>query len=270
MLINGDQQSQIDATDRGFQYGDGLFETIAVVNQQPLFWIEHIERLVDGCKRLQIPPPELKQLQHQVDALCAGVDKGVLKIIVTRGSGGRGYRPLRSTRSTLVVNSCPWPDYPCEHARQGISVRYCETVLGCSPQLAGIKHLNRLEQVMARLEWDDESIAEGLMLNSEGEVIEGTQSNLFVVKDGVLLTPQLDRCGVAGVMRRVIMRLASEQGIECREEVVTKEFIESADELFVCNSVIGIWPVKAVEENSYDVGPVTRSLGEKLTTITGC
>ena len=269
MLINGEERSQIDAMDRGLQYGDGLFETIAVVDQQPLFWIEHIERLLEGCKRLRIPPPDLEQLQHQADTICSGVDKGVLKIVVTRGNGGRGYRPLNHPHPTLLLNIHPWPDYPEDNVSEGVAARYCQTTLACNPLLAGIKHLNRLEQILARMEWDDDSIAEGLMLNSSGNVIEGTYTNLFLVKDGTLLTPPLQQCGVAGVMRKIILRLATDKGIESSETSISREMVEEADELFICNSVIGIWPLNAVEQHTYKVGPVTRELSEKLSSITG-
>jgi 4-amino-4-deoxychorismate lyase len=267
MLNNGEVSNCIDASDRGLHYGDGLFETIAVVNQQPLFWIEHLERLIDGCKRLAIPQPDLEQLQHQAVQLCTDLSRGVLKIIVTRGSGGRGYRPLNSPRPTVLLNVYPWPDYPEEYRQQGIAVRYCSTPLACNPKLAGIKHLNRLEQVLARSEWDDDQIAEGLMLNLKGDVIEGTQSNLFLVEQGQLITPEVDQCGVAGVMRKVILRLADDMAIDAVESTLNRERVEQADELFVCNSVIGIWPVRRIEQHEHAVGPVTRSLSAKLSQI---
>lgn len=269
MLVNGKETRQIDATDRGLHYGDGLFETIAVINGQPLFWREHIERLYRGCERLSIPAPEAALLLKEALQLCTGSTRAVLKVIVTRGSGGRGYRPPPLPQPNRIIAIYPWPDYPQELWEAGIVLRYCSTPLACNPVLAGIKHLNRLEQVVARTEWDDEAISEGLMMNHRGEVIEGTQSNLFMVKDGRLYTPDLEQCGVAGIMRRVILKQAGELGIDIRITSLNREALAQADEIFVCNSIIGIWPVRQLEQISYNPGPLTARLSRQVNEIMG-
>ena len=162
MLINGERKKHIEVTDRGFQYGDGLFETIEVCNGQTVFLDRHLDRLKAGCDRLHIPFPNREVLCFEAATLVqqsisqqSGYqysNKAVLKLIVTRGSGGRGYCPPDLIQPTRVLSLHPFPDYPSTYQEQGIISRFCDTRLGLNPALAGIKHLNRLEQIMARSE----------------------------------------------------------------------------------------------------------------------
>jgi len=264
ILVNGKQGMTVDLLDRGFQYGDGLFETIAVVDGQPARWERHMARLERGCERLAIPFPDPVLLRREAEQLSRGSERAVLKLIITRGSGGRGYRPPEQAKPTRVFARHAWPDFPPHFSGQGIELRICETPLGSNPRLAGIKHLNRLEQVLARSEWDDPEIPEGLMLATDGAVIEGTQSNLFMVREGRLRTPDLSHCGVAGIMRGVVIEQARALGIETVVGRVTLDDLGSADELFICNSLITIWPVQRLAEHRYSVGPITRSLQQKI------
>ena len=265
ILINGAADDRLDALDRGLQYGDGLFETLRIHAGLPLLWEAHLARLTQGCERLGIPTPEAERLREEAERLCAGVADGVLKIIVTRGSGGRGYRPPGRPRPTRLLAVYPYPDYPADNRSRGVEVRLCETRLGLNPALAGLKHLNRLEQVLGRAEWNDTTIAEGLMRDIEGNIIEGTMSNVFVVQAGRLRTPGLSRCGVAGVMRARVLAEAATLGIpseECRLGVAD---LETADELFLTNSVIGIWPVRRFAGRDFAApGPLTTRLAERL------
>lgn len=264
ILLNGKPQEVIPATDRGLHYGDGLFETIAICNGKPQFWHAHMERLRDGCARLAIPMPEVGCLEEETARLSAGIERAVIKIIITRGSGGRGYRSPESPEPQRLVMRYPWPEY--EIPREGIALRVCETPLACNPRLAGIKHLNRLEQVLARNEWRDEAVLEGLMLDLDGHVIEGTMSNLFAVRDGVLITPDLTRCGVAGVMRRQVLSIAQKLGVVCEMLNLRADELTAMDELFVTNSIIGIWPVARLGEARYGDAPITRQLMSALNT----
>ena len=259
-LINGERRHCIDASDRGFQYGDGLFETIEVCQGKPLFWQKHIDRLLKGCQTLSIPSPDISLLQAEANEIIDGAESAVLKLIITRGSGGRGYRQPDSIVPTRVLSLHPFPQYPeCFHV-DGIVARFCEQQLAINPSLAGIKHLNRLEQVLARSEWQDDSIQEGLMQDYQGHVIEGTMSNLFFVKGGVLYTPLVKNCGIAGIVRQMLAELAVVQGIEFVEMQADKQNLLNADEVFVTNSVIGIWPVKKLDQQHFGVGRVTRTL----------
>lgn len=265
ILVNGRPQAWIDPRDRGLQYGDGLFETIAVHDRRLALWDFHLCRLMQGCERLGIRAPDADTLAREVRSVGPEHGRAVVKVIVTRGVGGRGYRPsLDPVPATRVVSAHPWPDYPADNAEHGVRVRLCRTRLGWNAALAGLKHLNRLEQVMARREWHDPDIAEGLMLDQAEHVVEGTMSNLFLVRDGRLITPTLERCGVAGVRRRAVLACAAALGLAVAEQAVALADLTAADELFLTNSIIGLWPVRHLDGRSYPVGPLTRALAAEL------
>lgn len=261
-LVNGLAVDCLSTQDRGLLYGDGLFETIAVQNGTPRHWTRHLDRLQDGCARLGIAPPDAAVLESEAASLCRGAVRAVLKLIVTRGRGGRGYRPDPEAPATRIVQLHPYPSWPAENARDGVRVRICRLRLGCNPLLAGIKHLNRLEQVLARAEWDDPTISEGLMLDASGHLIEGTMSNVFLVRDGVLQAPDLVRCGVAGITRALTLQLARQASIATAVRDITVDELdgEGTEEIFLCNSLIGIWPVIRVADRPYPVGNMTRFL----------
>jgi 4-amino-4-deoxychorismate lyase len=259
-LINGVPAERIGITDRGLHYGDGLFETMRVHDGRIPLWTHHWQRLSRDCRRLGIEDIDAAALHDEVRRVSTGIERGVVKIIVTRGSGGRGYRPPPvQDQTTRMVVPYDWPDYPAAHWHEGVTVRLCRTRLGRNPALAGMKHLNRLEQVLARREWDDPAVAEGLMQDDRDRVICGTMTNLFIVKGGRLLTPPVRECGVAGVMRGLLLETAG--GAEC---TVSLEDLKAADEVLLCNAVIGLWPVRRIEERVYPVGAVSRSLMARL------
>jgi 4-amino-4-deoxychorismate lyase len=265
ILLNGAEIDHITVSDRGFQYGDGLFETIAVIEGRPLFLEHHLQRLTEGCSKLNIPKPDLKLLADESYFVCKQAKQAVLKIILTRGSGGRGYRQPEVIQPTRVISLYPFPEYSNAYAELGINMRFCDTRLGLNPALAGIKHLNRLEQVMARAEWDDPAIQEGIMLDINNHVIEGTMTNLFYATGNELFTASLHAAGVAGVTRAIIKNLLKEHGISLIEHDYDKEILLTANELFVCNSIIGIWPVKQIEGLQFAVGSLTKQIQAWLT-----
>jgi len=270
IFINGESKEHIEISDRGFQYGDGLFETIEVRDGLAVFLRQHLERLNSGCQRLYIPFPGAELLSFEARTLCRQQDstRVVLKIIVTRGSGGRGYRQPDVIQPTRVLSLHPYPDYPEVYTEQGVVARFCTTRLGLNPALAGIKHLNRLEQVMARSEWNDPDVQEGLMLDASDHVIEGTMTNLFYIKDNSLYTAALIHSGVAGIMRRIIMTISASHGLSVVEHEFTKDELLSADEVFVCNSIIGIWPIRQIGAVCFLVGPITQSIQSWLNRFT--
>lgn len=259
-LVNGALPDCIASTDRGLLYGDGVFETMVVQNGSCRYWLRHLARLQAGCERLGIPAVDAELLAVEARRLVASTTQGVLKIIVTRGSGGRGYRVPELPVPTRILQLHPWPDLAPSCAGSGVVARLCSTWLGHNPALAGIKHLNRLEQVLARQEWDDPGIMEGLLMDADGCLVEGTMSNLFMVRNGVLHTPDLRSCGVAGIMRTVVLELADQQALEARVCKFRPADLVQADEIFLTNSLIGIWPVTAVGEQRYRKGPVTQRL----------
>lgn len=255
ILINGIAETYIEISDRGLQYGDGLFETITIHNGKAVFLQYHLDRLTEGCQRLLIPAPNHELLKAEIQQLIQHAQQAVLKIIVTRGSGGRGYRQPDSIQATRILSLHPYPNYPDSYTQHGIVARLCTTRLGLNPLLAGMKHLNRLEQVLARAEWHDDNIQEGILLDINDNVIEGTMSNLFYSKNNQLYTSNLTQSGVAGIIRSMIMN---------HEPVIEHCFNQaelfSADELFVCNSVIGLWPVKQLADHTFSVGSKTKHL----------
>jgi 4-amino-4-deoxychorismate lyase len=262
-LVDGEISERISALDRGLQYGDGLFETMAVFQGTPRFWQAHVDRLTAGCEQLGLPMTPQAVLLREVQTVSAGQRRCVVKIIVTRGTSGRGYAITTPVRGNRVVCSWPWPQDPGDLVETGIRMRMCALRLGIQPVLAGLKHLNRLEQVMARAEWEDRSIHEGLLLDAEDYVVSAISSNLFLVSGGRLLTPRLDRCGVRGVMRRSILNAFRER---CEQRRITLDMLPEADEIFVCNAVRGIFPVTRIDHWEYDIGPVTREVQQWLET----
>ncbi|UCG71534.1 MAG: aminodeoxychorismate lyase [Chromatiales bacterium] len=259
-LVNGQRDGRLSPTDRGLAYGDGLFETIALRTGRLRFLDYHFERLVFGCERLGIPVPDTDQLTQELETAREDCTDGTAKIIITRGVGPRGYRPPPAALPTRVVGVTATDASVKSVWREGIRVRLCDTRLSENETFGGMKTLNRLEQVMARNEWRTPDIAEGLMMTDSGHVICGTASNLFLVRDDTLLTPSLERCGVRGVMRRVILEEAERLGIVVQRPVVTRAMLAAAEEVFVSNSLQGIGPVTAWNDERYGVGELTRAL----------
>jgi 4-amino-4-deoxychorismate lyase len=256
MLVNGHPQDSVSALDRGLSYGDGLFETVRLVNAHAPLWNRHMQRLSLGCERLQMPAPDPQQLWQEALQVSAGLPDAVLRITLTRGIGARGYAPPAVSEITRIVAAFPMPALPAAIYRDGIRMYRCVTTLAEQPLLAGIKHLNRLEQVLARAEWNDPLIAEGLVCDQHGHVISATAANLFAVVDGVTVTPSVDRCGVAGVARAAVLDAL---GVCQIRQLPLAECLR-ASELFLSSSVRGILPVQAVGDNVYAPGPVTRTM----------
>ncbi|MFC2973668.1 aminodeoxychorismate lyase [Azotobacter bryophylli] len=245
--------------DRGLAYGDGLFETVAVRQGRPLLLDRHMARLAEGCSRLSMPL-DGSLIRAELQAFALELGEGVAKLIVTRGDGLRGYAPPQPTLPRRILQGSPWPAYPPASAELGVELFPCRTRLAEQPLLAGLKHLNRLEQVLARAEWQGGEYAEGLMRDVSGRVIEGVFSNLFLVKSSQLLTADLSRCGVAGVMRAEILTLAAGNGLAVKVRDIAYDEFLGADEVFLCNSLYGIWPVRRFDGHDWPVGPLTRKL----------
>lgn len=243
MLINGRPADSVAASDRGLAYGDGVFETIAWLNGEPVLWQAHMRRLVKGCRRLGLPPPPVDRLLDEAHQTAHGAEAGVVKIVVTSGSAGRGYKRPSTVELRRFVGFSSFPEYPQHWWQNGARVRWCELRLAAQPALAGIKHLNRLEQVLARAEWTDPDIAEGLLCDADGHVIEGTMSNVFLQHGDELITPQLNRCGVAGVMAERVAEIAEGLGWRVRHTNLAPDQLRQGDGVFLTNSVIGVLPV---------------------------
>jgi 4-amino-4-deoxychorismate lyase len=258
-LVNG-QPTGVDPADRGLAYGDGLFETMGAADGR-IRWLDlHFDRLEDGCRRLAIPPPARSVLEEEIATSCPAQGRAIVKLIITRGSGPRGYAPPDRPTPTRVLAISAWPDYPEARYRDGISVHVCGLRLGENPALAGIKHLSRLEQVLAEIELKGHSVEQGLLLDTREHVVGGTNSNVFAVFGSELTTPSLTRCGVRGVMRRAVLEAAPGLGLPVTERDLRLDQALEADELFVTNSLFGIWPVSRVDSRHLRVGAITRRL----------
>ncbi len=244
--INGRPGTKIDARDRGLQYGDGVFETMRVSGGRIRLLDFHLDRLGNGCGRLQIAAPPRRMLRRELERIGAGRDEGALKLIVTRGSGRRGYRPTGDERCTRIVSLHRLPKALRSDALIPARVRLCTTRLSVSPHLAGLKTLNRLDSVLARSEWQDARIWEGLMRDADENIVCGTMSNLFLRRGSALMTPVLDRCGVAGVMRRWILETAGSVGLTPIERRIRWRDLAAAEEVFMSNALIGLRSVAAI------------------------
>jgi len=264
-LVNGKARDHISVKDRGLHYGDGLFETIAIYNNKPVLWDRHIARLTLGCDRLKIPRPDKSQLFEEASGLLHGIEKGVLKVIYTRGCGERGYQLPKTVEPMRVLQRRSWPEYSQQNKTDGVSIRLCATNLGHNITLAGLKHLNRLEQVMARTEWQDYSqVFEGIMLDLEQNVISGTMSNVFFVQNNTLITPDLTKCGIKGVIRDLVLETLDKLKITHSVRKVGIKELYCADEIFITNSLIGVWPVNQFNEFQYAVGPITKCISKNI------
>lgn len=264
LLVNGEATHAIDVADRGLHYGDGIFTTLPVRSGIPLFLEEHLERLSRDAAQMFLPSPDHGVLAREARQLAGYRPDAVLKILWTRGVGGRGYQCPQPESPTRVLALYPPPDYPESCYQEGVKVGLCTTRLGHNAALAGAKHLNRLEQVLARREWTGSDVREALMRDQDGFVVEGVMSNLFIVEGGTLRTPPLDRCGVRGVMRARVLRAAAELGLAVEQDRLGLERVLAADEVFVTNSLIGIWPVAELEGRGFRPGPLAKALRERL------
>lgn len=253
-FAGGRRMAGPESDDRGFTYGDGLFETMRAHAGGVPWWARHWARLARGANRLRMTLPDEAQVLEQAAALLGG-GAGVVRLQVTRGRGGRGYGLPASCVPTWTLSRHPVPESP----GNGITLRWCETRLALQPLLAGIKHCNRLEQVMARSEWSDPDIHEGLVCSTDGDVVGGTATNLFLLLGGQWLTPPVDRCGIAGVCREWVM-----DTLPIRERRISIDDVTAAQSIFVCNAVRGILPVARLGHRCWSLHPQVTELRARL------
>lgn len=266
-LVDGAPGDTVCVTDRGLNYGDGLFETIAVRRGRPRFLDAHLRRLATGLERLGIPSSSLDNLEVEVRQVSAGCEYGATKIIVTRGSGPRGYRPPHEPETRRLVGVVPSEPPPRHHYDPGIVVRLCATPVSSNRVTAGLKTLGRLEQVLARAEWSDPEIAEGLMLDEQERIISGTMTNLFFVREDRLCTPPVNAAGVAGIMRGIVLEQARAIGLDPDEAELRLDELPDTTAMFVTNSQVGIWPVRQLEGRAVTASVYTHQLMQRLVSI---
>ena len=261
---NGEAVRTASIDDRAFQYGDGLFETVAIRHGEPRLWAYHLERLAEGCERLGLGKPDTGQLRASLDDAVQRTTHDsvfcIAKIIVSAGVTQRGYGRQHASPATVwigVFHSAPVAE---KAYRDGVDTIMCTTRLAVGSPLAGVKTLNRLEQVLARSECLQTGAFEGITLDAEGRVICGTMSNVFIVRNETFLTPSVARCGVRGVMRRHVMEMLRASGNEVESADLDEYALHSADEVFLTNSQFGVLPVRSCDERQWPVGDATRRL----------
>lgn len=231
---------------RAIAYGDGLFESILVLDGNAPLWSFHRTRLQQSIQRLNISC-DVGELEKSFFALAVQNPNALIKIIVARCGGGRGYDSRQANGATFHLQSYSLPQYSQKRITDGVRLHVCQQRLSHNTALAGIKHLNRLDQVLAASERQCDWSDEGLMLDCYGSVIECVSSNVFIVRDDVLVTPSLRHCGVAGVMRAAIIeKLAQTISLSVTEMSIKLSDVLAADTVFICNSVFGILPVNSI------------------------
>ena len=261
-LLNGAPLAEALMLSRGLHYGDGVFRTLLKYDGQLIDYKLQFLKLSHDAKALGLESPAAEVLLEEAASVSAAAASGVIKILLLRGGAGRGYAPpVNQTAGTdRLLLGYPLPAYPAQHWQQGIDAFRCGLRLGRQPALAGIKHLNRLEQVLASRDWPAGAV-EGILCDERGAPVCGTRSNLFWVQGGRLHTPALDGCGVAGMMRDKVLASATALGLEVRVESRPWSKLLDADEAFVCNSLIGIWPLRSLEQRVWQApGPLSSRL----------
>jgi len=261
VLINGVKQSKISIFNRNIQFGDGLFETCVVENKKILFWVNHFARLNRGCEQLKISKVDESVWLSDVKkalSLCS-YDRCVVKLILSRGESLRGYGfkdDIKLVRAVIVS------ELQKATLNKSFCLEYCQSGYDSNPKLAGIKHCNRLEQVLARAGLKSD---EGIMLDENHNVISVTQGNIFAILGNKLITPKLDKCGVEGTRRSVILDLTKHLGIKVKVEVLSVEKLGQADEVFISNSIIGIQSISQIGDIGLGESPITKKIKDAFT-----
>lgn len=268
--VNGIPQTHVSLGDRSFQYGDGCFTTILTKKGELVYWPEHVERLEACLKTLLIPFPDWQDVFEWTSNAVLQDDYAGVKIHISRGTGGRGYSPSGIDGPMVTISNFAFPAHYTLWQKNGVSLGVCETRLGIQPLLAGHKHNNRLEQILAKAEIEGTEFADAVTLNVQNHVIETTMANLFWVKDNNAYTPDLSLSGVAGVMRRKVLEFLHANGIRVEVGSFALPDVLKADEVWMCNSLLGVAPVTSITASNqkieFPIGKVTKRLQGNLTT----
>jgi len=263
-IINGEFGDKISVYDRGLAYGDGFFETTAwryVKEKKECrveFWNRHLMRIKKTCRFLKIKISNFSQLEKDKEKILSkaydlGIMQGVLKIIVTRGEGGRGYKYEKNMKPNIIFIVSDMNGYPKSFYTKGIDIRFSKTPITSNSSLSGFKHLNRLDSVLSRSEWEVDDIFDSIFLDSNNNIIEGTMSNVFILNENILYTPLINLSGISGIMRDIVIDKCNDLFEEIRICEFSKEFFLKANSIFLTNSLIKILPVKKVESRKFKI-----------------
>lgn len=244
-LINGLEQDALPASDRAIQFGDGCFTTARILDGNVCLLEAHIRRLRHGCETLMIPFTHWDTLHQEMCRLSSGKQSGVLKVIITRGSGGRGYSAASCLSPTRILSVSACPAHYSRWRDEGVTLTLSPIRLGRNPMLAGIKHLNRLEQVLIRTHLEQTNADEALVLDSEGFITECCAANLLWRQGREVFTPSLDQAGVNGIMRQFCLEQLARSGFRVVEVSAGEAALQTADEVVICNALMPVVPVRA-------------------------
>lgn len=263
-FINGVESDNISIMDRGLHYGDGVFETI-VFDGKYLLLDYHLQRLVSGCSCLQIPIVNKIQLRNELEdySKCNNLTKAIVKLIVTRGDGQRGYLPQEKSEPTRIITHSGISDKVFVDRVQGVFIGFSENNISENIFKKGIKSLNRLEQIVLSMEAVTKGFDELLVANAGGDIIEGIKTNLFIIKNDMVYTPQTGRYGIDGVFRRLVCEICVNNSIPIKIATISKKFVLTADEIFLTNSIVGILPVCRIQ----DIELKCRNITDKISRM---
>jgi len=268
--VNGLPQTHVPLGDRSFQYGDGCFTTVKTKHGYLEHWQAHIERMAACLKALQIPPPDWHTVFDWAMLAALKDESAGIKVHISRGTGGRGYSPTGIDGPVVTISNFAYPSHYALWQENGVQLGLCETRLGIQPLLAGHKHNNRIEQILAKAEIEGSEFADAITLNVQNHVIETTMANLFWTNDKKVYTPELSLSGVAGVMRRQVLELLQTQGYLVKVAEFTLADLLFAEEVWICNSLLGVVPVSGIStsenETEFPIGKLTRRLQRNLNT----
>lgn len=262
--VNGQPASMVSLSDRSFQYGDGCFTTILTKKGEIQQWPLHIERMQSCLDLLAIQMPDWEQVKAWLDKAALLETVAGLKLHISRGEGGRGYSSVGAGSSTVTISSFSYPSHYLDWQKKGVDLGVCQLKLGIMPLLAGHKHNNRLEQVLLKREMDQSEFQDGVVMNIYDHVVETTMANLFWSKNGALHTPSLHLSGVAGIIRKVILNIAQDSGLEVSIGDYSLSHLLDADEIFITNSILGVAPVTKIDKSLFPIGAITRHFQENL------
>ncbi|MDI9221662.1 aminodeoxychorismate lyase [Pantoea sp. EA-12] len=267
MLINGIEQNVLSASDRAVQFGDGCFTTAAVVSGRIQLLDAHLQRLKESCERLFMPLPDLALLSAEMQQLASGQAQAVLKVILTPGEGGRGYSRAGCETPTRILSLAPWPQHYARLQQHGATLVTSPVRLARNPLLAGLKHLNRLEQVLIRRHLDQTDADEALVLDTAGTVVECCAANLFWRKGERIYTPRLEQAGVNGIMRRYLMAQMAMAGQCCQLIDGSRDDVLNADEVVICNALMPVLPVRKIDDVSFSARTLYQQLHASCQTM---
>lgn len=259
-LINGLAEPHLFSGDRGLHFGDGCFTTARIDQGQVVYLTDHLQRLHNDCQRLAIPFQYWSELADEMQQLAAPKTRAVLKVIITRGAGGRGYCVEGCGQPTRILATSAYPEHYRQWQLSGVRLATSPIKLGLNPALAGVKHLNRLEQVLIRQHLPASQADEALVVDYQNHIVECCAANILWCQGRRLFSPRLDRAGVEGTMKRRVIESLVEHGYAYTEVRQPVACLQKADEIIICNALMPVLPVVSVDNWRYQAGNMFKTL----------